>query len=155
MGYAKYDVKGFDVLQDQLEELMSTFSPYKVIRNGTFVSVRKALEPVLDGVKADAPYDVNNKSGIHLRETARINVRIPNESDKNSYFYHPGDAVWGMVSVKKSAVSLAQEFGTAKMNANPYLRGFFETNAKKVAESLRDNLKNQIFRVTKNPKRLK
>lgn len=152
MANKTFEVTGFDQLKEQMDVLFSFYSPEEVLKKGTVKSVRNALRPILSRVIANAPYDnEHNTSGIHLRETAKITVRLPNESDKKSQFYYPGDVIWGMVSVKKSAVSLSQEFGNARpTKAHPYLRISFETGAEEALNILKEQLRHQLKSFMKN-----
>lgn len=145
------DVTGFKEFEEQLDVLFSFYSPEEVLKKGTVNSIRKALRPIHARVEANAPYDAeNNTSGIHLRETVKTQVRLPNEKDQQSQFYHPGDVVWGMVSVKKSAVSLSQEFGNARTTPQPYLRVSFESGADEALKILKEQLQNQLSQYMKN-----
>lgn len=151
MANKTFEVTGFDKLAEQMDVLFSFYRPEEVLKKGTVNSVRKALRPVLDKVVANAPYDEQtNKSGIHLRDTAKITVRLPNEKDKQSSFYREGDVIWGMVSVKKSAVSLSQEFGNANTPAHPYLRISMETGAEEALNILKEQLAHQLKSFMKN-----
>ena len=146
-----YEVTGFDQLKEQMDVLFSFYNPEEVLKKGTVKSVRNALRPILERVKANAPYDAEtNKSGIHLRDTAKITVRLPNETDKKSEHYREGDVVWGMVSVKKSAVSLSQEFGNKTTAAHPYLRVSFESGAEEALGILKEQLAHQLKSFMKN-----
>lgn len=145
-----FTVTGFKELADQMDSLFALYSPETVLKRGTANSIRKALQPVLERVISSAPYDAKtNTSGIHLRETAKIQVRIPNEADKRSNFYHPGDVIWGIVSVKKSAVSLSQEFGNRRTPAHPYLRVSFQATAEESLSILKEQLASQLKNFTK------
>lgn len=151
MAIKKFELTGFDKLAEQLMVLATFYKPEEVIKKGTINSVRKALRPIHARVEANAPYDsLHNTSGIHLRETVRTQVRLPNEKDKKSQFYHPSDFVWGMVSVKKSAVSLSQEFGNARTKAQPYLRVSFESGAEESLKILKEQLQLQLKQYMKN-----
>jgi hypothetical protein len=151
MANKTFEVKGFDRLAEQMDVLFSFYNPEEVLKKGTVNSVRKALRPILGRVIANAPYDATtNTSGIHLRETAKITVRLPNETDKQSQFYYPGDVIWGMVSVKKSAVSLSQEFGNARTRPHPYLRISMESGAEEAFKILKEQLAHQLKSFMKN-----
>jgi len=104
------------------------------------LAARDAMQPVEQAAKAMAAYDGNNKSGIHMRDTIRTDFRIPNERDKKSNFVNETDAVIAVVSVKRSAVSLANEFGTAKMPAQPFLRPALDSNVDAVLGLLKTRL---------------
>ena len=57
-----------------------------------------------------------------MKDTVNLTARIPNESDRKSTMVQQSDAALAIVSVKKSAVSLAQELGTKDVPARPFLR---------------------------------
>ena len=136
----KFQLEGFDEFEAQLKDIAKGYRADLVVRQTLIKAAKKALEPALANIKGLAPYDDKNTSGIHLRETAKIDARIPNERDKNSDFYREGDVAWGMVSVKKSAVSLSQEFGNARTVAQPYLRNGFETAIPQILSILKSEL---------------
>ena len=112
----------------------------RMLRN----AVEKSLQPVLASVIADAPYDEENLGPIHLRDTAKVTARIPTVNDKKSHFVNESDAVIGIVSVKKSAVSLSQEFGNAHTPPHPYLRVGLAKNADRVLGILKTELSTGI-----------
>lgn len=104
-------------------------------------SAEVAMEPVRLSAVSMAPYDaVGNKTGIHLRDTVRLNARVPDNRDKQSHYVNQSDAAIAVVSVKKSAVSLSQEFGNARTTAQPYLRVSLERNKDKVLEILKSEM---------------
>jgi HK97 gp10 family phage protein len=75
-----------------------------------------------------------------MRDTIRLDSRIPSAKDKMSEYVNDTDAVIAVVSVKKSAVSLANEFGTSKMAARPFLRPALQENADAVLTELKSQL---------------
>jgi len=104
------------------------------------LAARDAMQPVEQAAKAMAAYDENNTENIHMRDTIRTEFRIPNEKDKRSDHVNKTDAVIAVVSVKRSAVSLANEFGTAKMPMHPFLRPALDSNANTVLALLKTKL---------------
>jgi HK97 gp10 family phage protein len=132
--------EGFEELEQQLLEMAQGFRGDLVMRNTVNKAVRAALEPVLASVIAKAPYDDKNDGPIHLRDTARLDARIPTSSDKKSEFVSQTDAVIGVVSVKKSAVSLSQEFGNARTPQHPFLRVSLESNRDNIINILKSEL---------------
>jgi HK97 gp10 family phage protein len=132
--------EGFEELEQQLLELANGFRGDLVMRNTVNKAVRAALEPVLASVIANAPRDENNTGPIHLQDTARMDARIPTTSDRKSEFVSQTDAVIGVVSVKKSAVSLSQEFGNATTPQHPFLRVSLERNRDNVINILKSEL---------------
>jgi len=134
-------LEGFTDFEDQLFALAEGYRSDLVARNTLVKAGRAAMEPVFQMVKSKAPYDsINNTSGIHLRNTAKIESRIPYESDKRSLMLGEDIAVVTYVSVKRSAVSLSQEYGNARTTAQPYLRVSLERNVEVVLSILKSQL---------------
>lgn len=144
MTYQMFKTVGFEDLESQLLELAEGFRGDLVMRNTVTPAIKVALEPVLASVISRAPYDEKNTGPIHLRDTARIDARIPTSSDRKSEYVSPTDAVIGVVSVKKSAVSLSQEFGNARTSAQPFLRVSLESNRDNIVNILKSELGERI-----------
>lgn len=139
-----FKAEGFEELNDQLIQLANGFRGDLVMRNAVIKPVKAALQPVLASVQARAPYDENNTGSIHLRDTARLDARIPTAADRKSEYVSQTDAVIGVVSVKKSAVSLSQEFGNARTMPQPYLRVSLESNRDNIINILKSELATSI-----------
>lgn len=135
-----FKTEGFEELEQQLLQLAEGFRGDLVMRNTMTKAVRAAMEPVLASVIAKAPYDEDNNGPIHLRDTARLDARIPTASDRKSEFVSQTDAIIGVVSVKKSAVSLSQEFGNARTPQHPFLRVSLESNRDNIQDILKSEL---------------
>lgn len=137
-----YKLEGFKEFEEQLKALGDGYRHDLVARNTLAKAGRVAMQPVYDQLIAMAPYDsVHNTSGIHLRDTARIDSRIPNNGDLQSAYVEKTDNIISVVSVKRSAVSLAQEFGTAKDPlGHPFLRVSLESKATQVLDTLKSQL---------------
>jgi len=135
-----FKAEGFEELEQQLLELAEGFRGDLVMRNTVTKAVNAALQPVLADVIARAPYDEKNKGPIHLRDTARLHARIPTSGDRKSEYVSQTDAVIGVVSVKKSAVSLSQEFGNAITSPQPFLRISLESNRDNIINTLKSEL---------------
>jgi hypothetical protein len=136
----KFDVQGFAEFEQQLTELARGYRSDLVARNTLTKAVKSALVPAYNTSFGLAHLGPPNESGIHMKETLRIDGRIPNEKDKMSEYVNETDAVIGVLSVKKSAVSLANEFGTSKMAANPFLRQGLESNMETITNALKYEL---------------
>jgi hypothetical protein len=133
--------EGFVELEAQLQALANGYRADLVAKQTLVKAGRVAMEPVLRDVIYRAPYDsIHNTSGIHLRDTARIDSRIPNAGDKMSEYVKETDSAITVVSVKKSAVSLSQEFGNARTDAQPFLRISLESNVENVLTTLKSQL---------------
>lgn len=135
-----YQLEGFAEFEQQLLELGKSFKEDSVARGTLAKAAKTSLQPVLESARAMAPYDANSDGPIHMRDTLRVDARIPSSRDMESDYVHETDAVIGVVSVKKSAVSLANEFGTRKMAMHPFLRPALESKASEVLGILKTEL---------------
>jgi len=140
MSNKEFNLDGFDEFGDQLAALARMYRADLVVRNTLTKAVKVSLTGAYSTAYSLAKLGPPNKENIHMKETLRIDARIPNAKDKMSYFVNEGDVVIGILSVKKSAVSLANEFGTSKMAAQPFLRQGLESNIQSVLDSLKSEL---------------
>lgn len=135
-----YRLEGFEELEQQLMQLGKAYRTDTVARRTLVKAAEAAMKPVEDMTRQTAPYDSTSSGPIHLRDTVRLDARIPNGRDKMSDYVSDDDAAIAVVSVKKSAVSLAQEFGTKKLNPQPFLRLSLSTQATSVLSILKTEL---------------
>lgn len=133
-------LEGFAEFEEQLKAMAQGFRADLVARNTLAKAAGDAMQIVEQSAKSMAAYDENNTSGIHMRDTIRTDFRIPHSRDKQSGFVNETDAAIAVVSVKRSAVSLANEFSTAKMPAKPFLRISLDRNAETVLSILKERL---------------
>lgn len=138
-----FQLEGFAEFEQQLKDMAERFRGDLVARNTLTPAAKAAMGPVLDSAKSrahvgDKPRD--EKNPVHMRDTIRLDARIPNAKDRMSEYVNETDAVIAVVSVKKSAVSLANEFGTSKMAAHPFLRPALQENADAVITELKSQL---------------
>jgi HK97 gp10 family phage protein len=133
-------LEGFADFEEQIKALAEGYRSDLVARNTLVKACKDAMIPVLNASYSLANYDEKNVDNIHMRDTLRIDARIPSEKDKMSEYVNDTDSAIGVMSVKKSAVSLANEFGTAKMAAKPFLIPALESNIKNVTDALKYEL---------------
>jgi len=133
-------LEGFAEFEDQLKAMAQGFRADILVRRTLALAANEAMKPVELAAKTLAAYDSKNTSGVHMRDTIRTDFRIPNERDKRSDHVNETDAAIAIVSVKRSAVSLANEFGTSKMSARPFLRPALDSNAETVLGVLKGKL---------------
>lgn len=133
-------MEGFEDLEQQLLAVGQMYRTDLVARQTLAKAANEAMMVVLFQAGVYAPYDQNNDGPIHLRSTIRLDSRIPTEADKRSSYVNETDAVISVVSAKKSAVSLSQEFGNARTSAQPFLRPALDSHAEQVISSLKDSL---------------
>lgn len=146
-----FKTEGFEALEKTLLELskqINSRGENLEFRRILTKSAEEAMKPVEEMARTLAPYDENRRSSNtgkpHLKNTVRLDFRVPNEKDKQSHYVSQTDAAIAVVSVKKSAVSLSQEFGNATTTAQPYLRISLEKNRGKVIETLKSELGTRI-----------
>jgi HK97 gp10 family phage protein len=142
-----FELEGFDEFEQQLKAIAEGFRGDLVARNTLVPSAKIAMESVFNTAQTrapvgDKPRDANNP--FHMRDTIRLDARIPSEKDRRSEYVNETDAAIAVVSVKKSAVSLAQEFGTSKISAHPFLRPALQENAGAVLNVLKSQLASRI-----------
>jgi HK97 gp10 family phage protein len=142
-----FELEGFDEFEQQLKAIAEGFRGDLVARNTLVPSAKVAMESVFNSAQTkapvgDKPRDANNP--FHMRDTIRLDARIPSEKDRRSEYVNETDAAIAVVSVKKSAVSLAQEFGTSKIAAHPFLRPALQENAGVVLNVLKSQLASRI-----------
>tara|TARA_R110000823_G_scaffold149230_1_gene279952 strand:- start:395 stop:862 length:468 start_codon:yes stop_codon:yes gene_type:complete len=105
-------------------------------------AVREAMRPVLQAAIQNAPKDTGG-----LSRSMRIEARRPNRKDRRSKYVFSNDTVIATVTtapgkvlakrgIKSDARAIAQEFGTAKHAAKPYMRPALEANAQSVVDRL-------------------
>ena len=135
-----FRTEGFEELDAQLKALAQGMRADAVARNTMAKAAKEAMQIVYNEVAEKAPYDEKNNGPIHLRDTVRLDARIPTEKDKMSYYVNDTDSVIAVVSVKKSAVSLSQEFGNARTPMRPFLRPALDYNAEDVVTSFGQKL---------------
>jgi HK97 gp10 family phage protein len=135
-----FRMEGFEELEQQLLQVGQMYRTDLVARQTLSKAANEAMMVVLYSAAMDAPYDSTSDGPIHLRNTIRLDSRIPTEADKRSEYVNDTDAVISVVSAKKSAVSLSQEFGNARTSPQPFLRPALDSNAERVISSLKDSL---------------
>lgn len=137
-------LEGFAEFEEQLIAFGESFRVDSIARQTVVKAALAAMAPVFAQLQVTAPYDPKGKGPIHLRDTVRLDARIPSSYDKKSNFVNETDAAIAVASVKKSAVSLANEFGTKRMAAQPFLRRALDSNINAVLDILKVELGSKI-----------
>lgn len=135
-----FRMEGFEELEQQLLAVGQMYRTDLVARQTLAKAANEAMMGVLFQAGIYAPYDEKSDGPIHLRNTIRLDSRIPTAADKRSQYVNETDAVIAVVSAKKSAVSLSQEFGNSRTAAQPFLRPALDSHAEEVISSLKDSL---------------
>lgn len=163
------EVEGFQELEALFEEMMEDFGEKdqkKILRKAAGTS----MQPVLQRAKTLAPVDTGA-----MAHSLRLASSIPSRRAKRSIYIDESDTVIATVTsasgkqlekmkfhnykesykqkkdVKTIGVAsdgrvIANEFGTAKMPARPFLRPALESNSYNVVNSLGDSLAESLRR---------
>lgn len=123
--------EGFDDFENLLIQISDEFGYKQSARNVLVPAVKTAMEAIVPIAKGLAHVRTGK-----MRDSIRVDGRIPNQKDKKSYYFREGDAALGVVSVKQSKVSLGEEFGTANKAGKPFLRPALESNQELVLRRL-------------------
>lgn len=119
------EVKGLQELERQL--LAMGDKAVKVMRNAG----REALAPVLEDMKAHAGFD-DASAGEHMRDT----IKIRSTSRMNDDKYLAVITLRVGPSKKHHMKALAQEFGTIKQVAAPFIRPAMDYNKSRILRVL-------------------
>ena len=128
----KFKTTGFKELQDVLIEMAEDLGYKKATRRVLIPAIKESLKPVMDRARLLAPFDEKNFKTPHLRDSFRIEARIPNNRDARSIYHNPNDVAIGVVSVKTDKRAISQEFGNEQVAPQPYLRPALEAEASRV-----------------------
>lgn len=119
------EVKGMQELERQL--LVMGDKAVKVMRNAG----REALAPVLEDMKAHAGFD-DASAGEHMRDT----IKIRSTSRMNDDKYLTVITLRVGPSKEHHMKALAQEFGTIKQVAAPFIRPAMDYNKSRILRVL-------------------
>ncbi len=139
-------LQGIGEVEKALRDLEIEFGD-KLAQSKVLVpAVREAMKPVLQQAKTLAPKDTTGLMRSLIIEARR---------DRRSKYITQSDTVIAAVTtasgkklakmgIKSDARAIAQEFGTAKHGAKPYLRPALENNAQGTVERLANILSRRI-----------
>jgi HK97 gp10 family phage protein len=131
-----FKAEGFKELHDLLIEMGDDLCYGKTAKRVLIPAVKAAMKPVADQVKATIPYDEKNNSGKHMKDTVRISGRVPNSRDMRAQHADPDAIAVGIVSIKTDDRGMSQEFGNARVPAQPFMRRALEGQANRVINIL-------------------
>lgn len=140
----KFQLSGFAEFEQQIMDLANGFKMDTVLKETLAKAAEKSMDSVYYAAMAYAPYDVENPRSesrpIHMRDTLKLKSRLTTPNDRDAPSIGENSVVLAIVSVKRSAVSLAQEYGTSKIPARPFLRPALQYGAQTVISDLKTNL---------------
>jgi HK97 gp10 family phage protein len=161
MGVVKVSFTGFQEFNEVMKDMKNDFDE-KDQKKILTTAVRSAMKPVLSRAQALVPEDTGA-----LRASLRIEARKPTRKDRKSIYVNTSDVAIatvttapGKVLAKKKfmnkrtgkkqvgiasdARAIANEFGTAKMPAHPFMRPALESSTGVVVSDLADQLRNAL-----------
>jgi HK97 gp10 family phage protein len=166
--FAFYGQKEFTEVLREMQNDFGEKDQKKILSS----AMRVAMKPVLEKAKSLVSVDTGG-----LRASLQIEARKPTTRDKKSVYVSPTDTVIGTVTtasgrqlakknfknvrtgkkqkgIPSDARGIANEFGTAKMAAKPYLRPALETSSSQLLDSLTLSLRSAILKYkAKQPKK--
>ena len=148
-------LEGVGSVQSVFQELADEIGDKKANSKILIPAVREAMKPVLAKARTDAPVDTGG-----LKRSLQVEARRPNRKDKRSKYIANTDTVISLVTtapgkklaklgIKSDARAIAQEFGTAKHPAHPYLRVALESQSTSVVNNLAGILARRIDKYKK------
>ena len=148
-------LEGVGSVQAVFRELADEIGDKKATSKILVPAVREAMKPVLAKARANAPVDTGG-----LKRSLQVEARRPNRKDKRSKYIVSTDTVISLVTtapgkklaklgIKSDARAIAQEFGTARNPAQPYLRTALESQSTSVVNDLAKILARRINQYNK------
>ena len=148
-------LEGVGIVQAVFRELADEIGDKKANSKILIPAVRESMKPVLAKARADAPVDTGG-----LKRSLQVEARRPNRKDKRSKYIASTDTVISLVTtapgkklaklgIKSDARAIAQEFGTARNPAHPYLRAALESQSTSVVNNLAGILARRIDKYKK------
>jgi len=140
----KFELSGFADFEKQIIEMANGFRMDTVLKETLAKAAENSMQSVYYAALAYAPYDIENPRSdyrpIHMRDTLKLKSRLTTPNDREAPSIKENSVVLAIVSVKRSAVSLAQEYGTTKIPARPFLRPALQYGAQTVIGDLKKSL---------------
>lgn len=143
-------LEGIGQVDQALKQLEEDFGSKTAQAKVLVPAVREAMRPVLLDARQNAPEDTGD-----LMRSLLVEARRPTKRDRRSKYVTQTDTVIAAVTtasgkklakmgIKSDARAIAQEFGTARHPAQPYLRPALEANAQSTVNRLGDILARRI-----------
>ena len=150
MGGVTIKLEGIGPIADVLKEISNEIGDKKTQSKILVPAVREAMKPVLAMAKANAPKDTGA-----LERSLIIEARRPTRRDRRSKYVTETDTVIAAVTtasgkklakmgIESDARAIAQEFGSARNTAHPYLRPALESMAQSTVDLLSGILARRI-----------
>jgi HK97 gp10 family phage protein len=135
----KIETFGFDDFDKTLTKMGEEFGYTDVNKKVLVPALKAAMMIALPTAKSLAREDTGE-----MKQSIRVDARRPTDKDQDSKYVYSYDAAIAILSVKKSRVSLGEEFGTEKKAAHPFIRPALESNQANILNTLNAQLKAKI-----------
>jgi len=150
MGGVTIKLEGIGPIANVLKEIEQEIGDKKAQSKILVPAVREAMKPVLAMAKANSPKDTGA-----LERSLIIEARRPTRRDRRSKYVTETDTVIAAVTtasgkklakmgIESDARAIAQEFGSARNTAHPYLRPALESMAQSTVNLLSGILARRI-----------
>jgi len=139
-----YKLEGLKELEVVLLEIGNEFCYDKTARRFLIPALKEAMKPVFTTMKSLIPYDEKNTHPVHMKDNLKISGRQPNAKDKRSEYSSPNDIAIALVGVKTDRRAISQEFGNARVPAQPYMRISLQYASNAVVDSLATIFKKRL-----------
>lgn len=134
-----YKTEGFDELEKVLIQLGEDFGYGNGTKKVLVPALKEAMRPCLTTMASfirEGPYNEKNVTTPHMLDTLKLNARMPNGKDKKSQYIDVDDVAMAMVSVRTDDRGMSQEFGNARVPAQPFMRRSLEFSASACIDQL-------------------
>lgn len=141
----RWDVSGLRELDAKLAEIADQKTQLRVLRKAG----REAMTGVALTMAMGSGFDTDNRGGEHMRDSIRI---IAKKQDRrggrnNAVAVRVGPAR------KHSQKAIAQEYGTEKQSADPFIRPALYNNRHRIVSTFRTVLATEITKVLRKRQR--
>ena len=137
-----FKLEGVGDVEKAFRELAEEIGDKKANSKILVPAAREAMKPVLAQARSNAPEDTGG-----LKRSLQVEARRPTRRDKRSKYISSTDTVISLVTtapgkklakmgINSDARAIAQEFGTARNPAQPYLRTALESQSQSVIQNL-------------------
>lgn len=110
METTKFEITGMAETLEVFKQLESEIGDKQARSKILIPAVKEAMKPVLAKAKATSPYDEENTTGAHLRDTLTISARRPTRRDRKSNYVTENDSVISIVTTKNIPKKLKKQF---------------------------------------------
>jgi len=139
-----YKLYGTKELEDALLQIAEDFGYGNTTKKVLVPAIKEASRPAYTTVLSRIPYDEGNTTTQHMRDTLRLNARMPSAADKRSAYLRYDDVAIAYISIRTDKRGISQEFGNARVRKQPFLRDSLTYAANAIIDNFGDFLKKRM-----------